>query len=177
MPVEVAHDVERHADHALVVADGDDVGEPREAGGADRLLEPRLAHHVVRGGRQRRPRRPPEHEALAAALDQEGEVRSAAVPDPGRGDGPAPEPVRVEKRLDVLLDDQRREHEPMLRGAVAARAMSRGQTTRQVTLGRPPSLRTVTCVTTQPEDFVVLTQLPAGLAREGLRSVTPPRSR
>ena len=45
--VEVTHDVERDADHAVVIADGDDLGEPGEPGGADRLLEPRLAHHVV----------------------------------------------------------------------------------------------------------------------------------
>ena len=88
VPVEVAHDVERDADHAVVVADGDDLGEPREPGGADRLLQPRLAHHVVGGRRQRRPRRPAEDEALAAALDQEGEVRPAAVTDPRRGHRP-----------------------------------------------------------------------------------------
>ena len=148
VPVEVAHDVERDADHALVVADRDDVGEAREPGGADRLLEPSLAHHVVSRGRQRRPRRAAEHEALAAALDQEGEVRPTAVPDPSSGDRPRTELVLVQKRLDVLFDDQRRQHEPMLRGAVAVRAVSGGQTT-ETGLARPV-LRDVVASVTRP---------------------------
>ena len=48
VPVEVAHDVEGHAEHAFVLADREDVGEPGKARGADRGLQPRFANHVVR---------------------------------------------------------------------------------------------------------------------------------
>ena len=84
MPVEEAHHVERDAEHGLVLADGDDLREAVEPGDADRVLQPRLAHHVVRRGRQRRPRRPAQDEALVAALEQEREVRAAAVADARR---------------------------------------------------------------------------------------------
>ena len=46
--VDEARHVERDAENALVVADGDDLGEAVEAGCPDRRLQVRLAHHVVR---------------------------------------------------------------------------------------------------------------------------------
>ena len=61
------------------------------------------------GRRQRRPRRPAEHEALPSTLDEEREVGAAAVADAREGGGPGAEPVRVEERLDAILDDQRRQ--------------------------------------------------------------------
>jgi hypothetical protein len=56
----------------------------------------------VRGGRQRRPRRPAQDEALAAPLDEEREVRAAAVADACRDDRPEAEPARIQERLDAL---------------------------------------------------------------------------
>jgi len=104
---EEAHDVERDADHGLVVADGDDLREPREARRADCVLDAGLAHHVVGPRGAVGTWGPPEHKPVAAALDQEGEVRSAAVADPARRDRAGPEAVAVEERLDVLRDQQR----------------------------------------------------------------------
>jgi hypothetical protein len=51
LAVEVRHDVERHAEHGLVLRDRDDRRQAREPGLAQRQLELRLAHHVVRRGR------------------------------------------------------------------------------------------------------------------------------
>ena len=86
VPVEVAHDVERHAEHGLVLADGDDLGEPRRtrrrgaraAGRASRTMSCADGGSGGRGGRR-------STKPLAAALEQEGEVRAAAVADPRRG--------------------------------------------------------------------------------------------
>ncbi len=61
-PVQIRHDVERHAEQALVLAHRGDRRQPREPGLAQRELEPRLAHDVVRGRRQRRTRRAAEDE-------------------------------------------------------------------------------------------------------------------
>ena len=63
VPVEVAHDVERHAEHGLVVADGDDLGQALEPGGADRILQAGLPDHVVGRGRERRAWGTAQHEA------------------------------------------------------------------------------------------------------------------
>ena len=63
-PVQIRHDVERDAEQALVLAHRGDRRQPREPGVAQRELEPRLAHDVVRGRRQRRTRGPAEDEAL-----------------------------------------------------------------------------------------------------------------
>ncbi len=107
VPVEEAHHVEGHAEHAFVLADREDVGQPRKARGADRVLQSRFADHVVRRRREGRAWGTTQHEPLVAALDQEAEVRAAAVADPGRDDRPGPETVRVQERLDACLDDQR----------------------------------------------------------------------
>ena len=95
VPVEEAHDVERDAEHALVVADGDDRRQPVEPGGADRVLQPRLAHHVVRRGRQRRPRRPAQDEAARSPRSSRN-VKFEPPPSPIRvaRDRPAAEAVR-----------------------------------------------------------------------------------
>jgi hypothetical protein len=108
VPVEKPHHVERHAEHVHVFADGDDLRQSPEARRADRGLQTCLADHVVRGRWQRRTRRPAQHEPVAAALDEEGEVRAAAVADPRRGDAARPESVRIEERFDPLCDDQGR---------------------------------------------------------------------
>ena len=74
----------------------------------ERELEASFADHVVRRGRERRPRRPAEDKAVVAALEQEGEIRAAALADPGRRDRSRAEAVLVEERLDVLEDEERR---------------------------------------------------------------------
>ena len=107
MPVEEVHDVERDADHALVLADGADRRQPDPVR-RERELQARLADHVVCRGRQRRPRRPAEDEAAVVALEQEREVGAAALADPGRADGARAEAMLVEERLDVLEDQERR---------------------------------------------------------------------
>ena len=73
---------------------------------SERELESRLADHVVRRGRERRPRRAAEDEALAATLEQEGEVRAAALADPGDGGRAGAEPVLVQERLDPVERDE-----------------------------------------------------------------------
>ena len=118
MPLEVVHDVERDADHALVLADGADRRQP-DAVRCERELEARLPHHVVRGRRQRRPRRAAEDEAGVVALEQEREVRAAALADPARAHRPRAEPVRVQERLDALEDEQRRPVEPIGLGSAS----------------------------------------------------------
>ena len=115
--LEVAHHVEVHAQNALVVAHRDDL---RQADAVRREgeLQPRLADHVVCGRRQRRPRRAPQHEAVGAPLEQEREVRAAAVADPARRDRSAAEAVLVEERLEPVEDQERRALEALafLRG-------------------------------------------------------------
>ena len=106
MPVEEAHHVERDAQHAVVLADREDRRQANPVG-RERELEPRLAHHVVRRGRQRRPRRPAKHVPLVPSLDEEREVRAAAVPDPLDTQRSGAEAVRVEECLEPVEDDER----------------------------------------------------------------------
>ncbi len=107
MAFEEVHDVERDADHALVLADGADYGQP-DAVRSERELEPRLSHHVVGGGRQRRPRRPAQDESLLVPLQEKREVRAATLADAAGAHRPRAEPVLVEEALDVLEDEERR---------------------------------------------------------------------
>ena len=106
--VEVLHHVERLAEGVLL-AERDD---PRYAHAepGERELQAGLAEHVVRRGRQRRPRRAPEHEPRPVPLDEEGDVR-AAGPDPAHRGRAAAEAVLVEEALDVLEHEQRRDGE------------------------------------------------------------------
>ena len=106
--VEVLHHVERLAEGVLL-AERDD---PRDADAepGERQLQAGLAEHVVRRGRQRRPRRAPEHEPRPVPLDEEGDVR-AAGPDPAHRGRAGAEPLLVEEALDVLEHEQRRDGE------------------------------------------------------------------
>ena len=106
--VDVLHDVERHAEDALVVADGDDRGKSNEPRIAQRQLQPRLTYDVVRRGRQRRTRRPAKDEATLVALEQEGEVRAAAFADAPRPHVARAEPVLVEERPHAVEHEQGR---------------------------------------------------------------------
>ena len=107
VPVEEPHDVERHAEHVLVLADGDD---RRQANAVrrERELESRFADHVVRGRGQWGPRRPPQDISLVAALEEEREVRAAAVPDPLGTNRALTEPVCVEESVEAVEDEKRR---------------------------------------------------------------------
>src|SRR5207253_10123532 len=107
VPVEVVHDVERNAEDALVVAEGDD---RRQANAVRREgeLEPRLSDHVMRRGWQRRPWRPAKNEGAVVALEQEREVRPSALADPPRTQRTGAEAVLVEERTHDLEDEQRR---------------------------------------------------------------------
>ena len=100
------HDVERRADHRLVVA-----AEQHARRAHVRVLErdeqPRLAQDVVGGGRQRRPRRAAQHELGVAAAHEVGHVRVALAHGLGL-DRPAAEAVRVEAGLERPPDEQRR---------------------------------------------------------------------
>src|SRR3954469_5020939 len=78
---DLLHDVERRADDAVVLADGEDLRHAHAAA-AQADLDVRLAHHVVRGRRQRGRRRPAQDDARALALDEIREVRRP-VPDAG----------------------------------------------------------------------------------------------
>jgi hypothetical protein len=101
------HHVEGHAEQRLVVAHGEHA---RRAGGRvlERAQQPRLAQHVMRGRRQRRPRRAPQHRARVPAPDQERDVRVALADalglEPARADS-----LLVEERLERLAHEQRRE--------------------------------------------------------------------
>ena len=105
--LEVVHDVERDADHALVLADGANHRQP-DAVRRQGELEPRLAHHVVGRRRERRPRRPAQDEASVVPLEQKREVRAATLADAAGAHRPRAEPVLVEEGFDVLEDQQRR---------------------------------------------------------------------
>ncbi len=107
VPVEIAHHVERNAENRFVVADGEDLRKAPEPTGAHGELQSRLAHHVVRRGRERRARRATKHEPVVAALEQEGEVRAAAVADSVGVEWSLAELIRVEEALDPVEDDQR----------------------------------------------------------------------
>ena len=89
--LEEVHDVERDADHALVLADGADHGEP-DAVRRERELEARLAHHVVGGRRKRRARRPAQDESPLVPLQEKREVRAAALADAAGAHRPVPSP-------------------------------------------------------------------------------------
>jgi hypothetical protein len=100
------HDVERRADHRLVVAHREHLGDTR-GGAADRAQETRLAQDVVRAGRQRRPRRAAHDEVAVAAANQVRDVRVALAE---RLDAKlaGAEPVLVEERAQRLDDEQGR---------------------------------------------------------------------
>ena len=106
--VDVVHDVERDAEQGVVLAYGANVrdADPERC---ERELQARLAHDVVRRGRQRRPWRPPQHVPRSVvALEQEGEVRAAALADPVRLQRARSQSVLVEERTDRFQDQQRR---------------------------------------------------------------------
>lgn len=71
------------------------------SGSFERYLEARLAQHVVSRRRERRRRRPAQDKPLAAALEEEGDVR-LPVADPLRRDWSRAEAVGVEKPRDCL---------------------------------------------------------------------------
>ena len=100
------HHVERRADHGLVVAHREHVGHPGR-GVAQRSQQPRLAQNVVRARRNRRPRRPAQHQLAAAALEQVGDVR-VALADRAREDLPGAQAVGVEEAAKWLEHEQRR---------------------------------------------------------------------
>ena len=85
-----------------------DYGKP--TGYLDRLQQPRLAQHVVRRGRERRPRRAAQHQLGRAAADLVGDV-GVPVPDGLRRDRAAAQAVRVQVRLQRAPHEQRRELE------------------------------------------------------------------
>ena len=74
--------------------------------GSEGELEPRLAHHVVRRWGKWWTRRAAEDEALYVALEQEGEVRAAALADAGDRGRARAQPLRIEPRLDPLERNQ-----------------------------------------------------------------------
>jgi predicted ATPase/DNA-binding SARP family transcriptional activator len=98
-PDDLLHDVERRADHAVVLAHREDPwnahAAPRQAG-----LDARLADHVVRGGRQRGRGRAAHDDAGPVALDEVGQVRGA-VADPRCTRRPGAETLGVEERLEL----------------------------------------------------------------------------
>ena len=108
MSVQIRHDVERHAENGLVLRDRDDRRQAREPRLPQRQLESRLPHHVVRRRRKRRPRRAPQHEETVVALEQEGEVRAAALADPPRPQLARAEAVLVEECANAVEHEQRR---------------------------------------------------------------------
>ena len=74
-----------------------------------RELKRRLPHDIVRRRRQRRPGRSPQHVPRSVLpLEQEGEVRAAALADPVRLQRACSQSVLVEERADGFQDQQRR---------------------------------------------------------------------
>ena len=86
------HDVERRADHATRRRTPASTRGVRTAASATARQQPRLAQHVVRGGRQRRARRAAQHELGVAAADQVGDVRVARRRPARASSGPEPSP-------------------------------------------------------------------------------------
>ena len=105
VPLDPAHDEERRADDARVLAHREHLGNARRP--ADRAQHARLAPDVVGARRQRRPRRASDHAVPAVAHDHVGDVR-VALADGRRLDGPGTEPALVEEALERFGDEQRR---------------------------------------------------------------------
>ena len=103
--VEVLHHVERLPERVLLAQRDDARDADTEL--RERELQARLAKHVVRGGRERRPRWAPEDEPHVVPLHEEGDVR-APGPDPADPERAAAESLLVEEALDVLEHEQRR---------------------------------------------------------------------
>ena len=110
--VEVRHHVERDAEQALVLTDGDDRRQPAEARFAQSELQPRLSHDVVGRRWQRRARRAPQHERACLALEQKREVGAAALTDPSCPHLPRTESVLVEKPPHPVEHEERGPGEP-----------------------------------------------------------------
>ena len=105
-PLDALHHVEGDAEQGLVLAGREDLRDT-DGGGLERAQQARLAQDVVRGGRERRPRRAPQDPFAAVAADQ---VRDVGVPvaDRLRLQFAAPQTVVVEELLERASNQQRR---------------------------------------------------------------------
>ncbi len=103
------HHVERHAEHRLVVADGDH-GRHAHGGALERLQQAGLAQHVVCGGGQRWARRAAQHHAGVAAPHEEGDVR-VPLADALRLEATLADAVGIEECLERLAHHERRKLE------------------------------------------------------------------
>ena len=105
--LDVVGHVKRHPEKARVLAHGSNPRHP-DAQWPEGQLQTGLAHDVVSRRRQWRPRRPAQNVPVAASLEQEREVRTSALTNPGGDDRPRPEAVVVEEVGYALQDEQRR---------------------------------------------------------------------
>ena len=114
--VDALHHVERRAGDGLVVARRQHARDAHVRA-LERAQQQRLAQHVVRGRRQRRPRRAAQDPFTAVAPDHVGDV-GVPVADRLGLDLAAAEPVRVEEGLERTAHEQRRavERRGLLRG-------------------------------------------------------------
>ncbi len=108
MPAQLFHDVEGDAEHVGFGTDGEDARHARAV--VQRSQHARLAQHVVRRRRQRRARRPTQHHAPLAALEEERRVR-VARPDACRCEDTRAEAVRVQPGLEGPPHEERRQRQ------------------------------------------------------------------
>ena len=106
LAVDEVHDVERDAEHRVVLADRPHCGNA-DAERAQPDLQACLAGDIVRGSRIRGPRGPAEDEPLGVSLDQEGEVRTPLTDDP-RTELTRPKALLVHERADAVENEERR---------------------------------------------------------------------
>lgn len=111
--LDLLHHVERHSERGLVLVDQEHAGDP-DAAALERPQQPGLADDVVGARRQRRTRRPAQHDLGALAADEVRDV-AVAVADRVGGQRPAADPGRVEHRLQRAAHQQRR---PLLGGGL-----------------------------------------------------------
>jgi hypothetical protein len=103
----VAHHEERRAEHRVVLAQRDRLGD-RHPGLAQRAHHAVLAVDLVRGRQELAGRLLAQHEPLAGALDQIGRIRLAAFELPHAQLGAAAEPLIEERRERPFVEAVRR---------------------------------------------------------------------
>ncbi len=104
-PLDVVGDVKRHPQEGVVLAHGPDAGHAYAHPGEGQL-QTGLAHDVVRGWWERRPRWPAEHVPLPVPLYQEREIRTSAFTHARGDDGAGTETLVVQKGGYALQDEQ-----------------------------------------------------------------------
>src|SRR5262249_62277259 len=146
----------------------------RDAERRQRELQSRLGHDVVSRRRQRRARRPAEHEARAViAFEQEREVGAAALADSLRPQLARAQPVLVEEGADCF-DDEQGLHAQLGANALTRRGSASGgaasASTPVLIPARPNSASRSRCSSTSPSKKISRTSCSGTSSSARLRS-------